>query len=175
MITIENVLVVDKDRESVWKFFNDVSSIAGCVPTCKSFKVVDENTVDCELRLRLGLIPLDSKARVMITRREGNRLLEARGETEAGEATRKFGKVATETKTQLHIILRMDEDGPNQTKVHFQIRADAVGQMRRIYESIIKGQRAKLEAQFVANVEKVLGANVVIEGLSPEGLEGAIV
>ena len=49
-----------------------MSSIAGCVPTCKSFRVVDENTVDCDWRLKLGLIPLDSKARVMITSRSGN-------------------------------------------------------------------------------------------------------
>jgi len=173
MITIENVLAVDKDRESVWKFFNDVSAIAGCVPTCKSFRVIDENTVDCDLRLKLGVIPLDSKARVAITQRTGNRILEARGETEPGEVTRKFGKVATETKTQLHIILKLDEDGPSRTKVHFQIHADAVGQMKRIYESIIKGQQAKLEAQFVANVEKVLGAKVLIEGLPTEGLEAA--
>jgi carbon monoxide dehydrogenase subunit G len=171
MITIENVLAVEKDIESVWKFFNDVSSIAGCVPTCKSFRVVDENTVDCDLRLKLGLIPLDSKARVMITDRSGSRHLEARGETEPGEVTRKFGKVATETKTKLHIILNLDEDGPNKTKVHFQINADAMGQMKRIYESIISGQRAKLEAQFVANVEKVLGAKVVIEGMPKESLQ----
>jgi carbon monoxide dehydrogenase subunit G len=173
MITIENVLAVGKDIGSVWKFFNDVSSIAGCVPTCKSFRVVDENTVDCDLRLKLGLIPLDSKARVMITNRSGNRHLEARGETEPGDVTRKFGKVASETKTKLHIILNLDEDGPDKTKVHFQIHADAVGQMKRIYESIISGQRAKLEAQFVANVEKVLGAKVIIEGLPKESRQAA--
>jgi carbon monoxide dehydrogenase subunit G len=171
MITIENVLAVEKDIESVWKFFNDVTSIAGCVPTCKSFRVVDENTVDCDLRLKLGLIPLDSKARVMITDRSDHRHLEARGETEPGEVTRKFGKVASETKTKLHIILNFDENGPNKTKVHFQIHADAVGQMKRIYESIISGQRAKLESQFVANVEKVLGAEVVIEGMPKESLQ----
>jgi carbon monoxide dehydrogenase subunit G len=168
MITIENVLVLEKDRETVWKFFNNVSSIAGCVPTCKSFRVIDENTVDCDLRLKLGLIPLDSKARVMITDRSGDRHLEARGETEPGEVTKKFGKVAEETKTKLHIILDLDEDGPNRTKVHFQIRADAMGQMRRIYESIINGQRAKLEAQFVANVGKVLGTKVVLGNPLPK-------
>ena len=81
--------------------------------------------------------------------------------------------MASETKTKLHIILELDEYGPNRTKVHFQINADAMGQMKRIYESIISGQRAKLEAQFVANVEKVLGAKVVIEGMPKESEQAA--
>ena len=81
----------------------------------------------------------------------------------------KIREVASETKTKLHIILDLEEYGPNRTKVHFQIHADAMGQMKRIYELIsISGQRAKLESQFVANVEKVIGAKVVIEGLPKE-------
>jgi len=170
MITIENVLAAEKDIESVWRFFNDVSSIAGCVPTCKSFQVIDENTVDCELRLKLGLIPLDSRARVAITERRDNRHLEARGETEPGEVTKAFGKVGGETRTKLHILLDFEEIGPDKTRIHFRIHADAVGQMKRIYESIIRGQREKLEAQFVANVAKVLGAKIVIENLQEEAL-----
>jgi len=56
---------------------------------------------------------------------------------------------------------------------YFQIHADAMGQMKRIYGSIISGQRAKLETQFVANVEKVIGAKVVIEGLPKESERSA--
>jgi len=58
---------------------------------------------------------------------------------------------------------------------HFQLYADAVGQMKKICESIIKGQRAKLEVQFVANVGSVLGAKVVIEGLPAEDMQAALV
>jgi hypothetical protein len=165
MITIENYLTAEKDVESVWKFFNDVEAIAGCVPTCRSFQKIDENTVNCDLRLKLGLIPLDSKAVVSITERKNDRYLEARGETEPGEVTKKFGKLVTESKTKLHIILELEEINPTKTRIHFKINANAVGQMKRIYESIIGGQRAKLESQFVANVGKVMGAPIVIEGL----------
>jgi len=165
MITIENYLTVEKDVEAVWKFFNDVEAIAGCVPTCKSFQKIDENTVNCDLRLKLGLIPLDSKAVVSITARKNNRYLEAKGETEPGEITKKFGKVVTESKTKLHIVLDLEEINPAKTRIHFKINADAIGQMRRIYESIISGQRAKLESQFVANVGKAMGVPIVIEGL----------
>lgn len=165
MITIENALIAEKDINTVWKFFNDVNTIAGCIPTCEKHEVIDENTVNCELRLKLGLIPLDSRALVKIIERRDNRHLEAKGETEAGDMTKKFGKVTTETKTKLHIALKLEEVNTSKTRIHFKIDADAVGQMKRIYESIIKGQRQKLEAQFVKNVENALGSKVVIEGL----------
>jgi hypothetical protein len=80
----------------------------------------------------------------------------------------KIRKVATESKTQLHIILDLEEIGPTQTRIHFKINADASGQMKRIYEAIINGQRAKIESQFVANVGKALGAPMKIEGLPQE-------
>lgn len=163
MITLENILVAEKGIDAVWSFFNDVNSIAVCVPTMVKYEIIDENTVYCDLRIRLGLIPLDSKARITITERQGNRHLEARGETEAGEKMKKFGKLATGTVTKLHIILDLEEINPNKTRIHYRINADAVGQMKRIYEAVIKGQRAKMETQFIENVGKGLGTKVVIE------------
>ncbi|MBM4330656.1 MAG: hypothetical protein FJ117_05410 [Deltaproteobacteria bacterium] len=174
MITIENYLAVEKDVESVWKFFNDVAAIAGCVPTCKSFTQIDESTVNCNLRLKLGLIPLDSKAVISITDRSNRRHLEARGETEPGEITKKFGKVVTESKTQLHIILDLEEINPSQTRIHYKINAEASGQMKRIYEAVISGQRAKIESQFVANIGKALGTSITIEGFSEGAQQAAL-
>ena len=141
MITVENILVAEKDVDTVWNLFNDMNTMAGCVPTCTKYEVIDENTVACDLRIKLGMIPLDNKAKVSITERRDNRHLEAKGVTEAGDMMRKFGKVATGTVTHLHMIVDLEEIGPNQTRIHFTINADAVGQMKRIYEAVIKTQR----------------------------------
>lgn len=165
MITVENILTADKDINTIWNLFNDMNTMAGCVPTCVSYEVIDEDTVVCKLRIKLGMIPLDNKARVSITERRDNRHLEAKGQTEAGDMMRKFGKVATGTVTQLHIILDLDEIGPNQTRIHFCIKADAVGQMKRIYEAVIKTQRDKIETQFVENLENALKTKIVVEGM----------
>jgi carbon monoxide dehydrogenase subunit G len=165
MITVENILTADKDINTIWNLFNDMNTMAGCVPTCVSYEVIDENTVACNLRIKLGMIPLDNKAEVSITERRDNRHLEAKGQTEAGDLMRKFGKVATGTVTQLHIILDLDEIGPNQTRIHFCINADAVGQMKRIYEAVIKTQRDMIETQFVENLETALKAKIVVEGM----------
>ena len=165
MITVENILVAEKDVDTVWNLFNDMNTMAGCVPTCTKYEVLDENTVACDLRIKLGMIPLDNKAKVSITERRDNRHLEAKGVTEAGDMMRKFGKVATGTVTHLHMIVDLEEIGPNQTRIHFTINADAVGQMKRIYEAVIKTQRKDIEAQFIENLENAVGAKIIVEGM----------
>ena len=84
MISLDNVIVAEKDADTVWNFFNNVHSVAQCIPTMVNYEVLDDDTVVCDLRLKLGLIPLDSKATMSITERKDNRHLEARGETAAG-------------------------------------------------------------------------------------------
>lgn len=163
MIKIESIMRAEKDMNSIWKLFNDINTVAGCVPTCVSYEVIDENTVSCDLRIKLGLIPLDNKAKMSITERKDDRHLEAKGVSEAGEMMRKFGRVATGTVTNLHLILDLEEIGPNETRIRFIANADAVGQMKRIYEAVIKTKREEIETQFMKNIENALGAKVVKE------------
>jgi carbon monoxide dehydrogenase subunit G len=163
MITIESVMRAEKDMNTIWNLFNDINTVAGCVPTCVSYEVIDENTVSCDLRIKLGLIPLDNKAKMSITERKDDRHLEARGVSEAGDMMQKFGRVATGTVTNLHLILDLEEIGPNETRIRFLANADAVGQMRRIYEAVIKSKREEIETQFMKNIENALGAKVVKE------------
>ncbi|MGD9032748.1 MAG: SRPBCC domain-containing protein [Desulfobacteraceae bacterium] len=163
MITIESTMRAEKDVNTIWNLFNDINTVAGCVPTCTSYEVIDDNTVACDLRIKLGLIPLDNKAKVSITERRDKRHLEAKGVSEAGEMMQKFGKVATGTVTNIHLILDLEELGPKETRIHFHVKADAVGQMRRIYEAVIKTKREEIETQFVKNLENALESKVVKE------------
>ena len=163
MISIESVMRAEKDVKSIWDLFNDINTVAGCVPTCVSYDVIDENTVSCDLRIKLGLIPLDNKAKMSITERKDGTHLEAKGVSEAGEMMQKFGRVATGTVTNLHLILDLEEIGPNETRIRFLANADAVGQMKRIYEAVIKTKREEIEIQFMKNIENTLGAKVVKE------------
>lgn len=163
MITIESTMRAQKDIQTIWELFNDIHTIAGCVPTCVKYEVIDENTVDCDLRIKLGMIPLDNKAKVTVTERRDNRHLEAEGVSEAGEMMQKFGRVATGTVTKLHLVLDLEEVGAQETRIRFLANADAVGQMKRIYEAVIKTKREEIETQFIKNLENALKAKVVKE------------
>ena len=163
MITIESTLVARRPVEDVWAFFNRVDDLATCVPTCVRHRVVDEDTVDCDLRLQLGLIPLENRVRMTVVERRGPARLVATGVSEAGDNLKKFGKVATDTVTKLTMSLDLEPLSGGETRIHYHIQADAVGQMKRVYESIIRGQRDKLEQQFVQNVARALGGSVARE------------
>jgi len=165
MITIESTLVAKRPVEEVWAFFNRVDDLATCVPTCVRHRVVDENTVDCDLRLQLGLIPLENRVRMTVIERRAPVRLVATGISEAGDNLQKFGKVATDTVTKLTMSLDLESLAPGGTRIHYHILADAVGQMKRVYESIIRGQRDKLEQQFVQNVSRALGGAVAREAM----------
>lgn len=163
MIEIENVLIAEKPIDAVWLFISEIRSITACVPTVVKYEVEDADTVNCDLRIKLGLIPLDSKARVSITKREQNRFIEIQGRTDAGESLKKYGKLSGETFTHIRIAIKLDAMEPCKTRIHFNIKVQAAGQVKRVYDAIINGQRLKLEKQFVERLSKGLGSSVSIE------------
>ncbi len=48
-------------------------------------------------------------------------------------------------------------------RVRYLITCAATGNLKRIYDAIIRGQRKKLESEFIANVGEILGGVVVEE------------
>ena len=113
----------------------------------------------------LMTLPVFSKIRMRVAVLD----LEAKGVSEAGEMMQKFGRVATGTVTNIHLILDLEEMGANETRIHFCANADAVGQMKRIYEAVIKTKREEIETQFIKNLENALAAKVVKEESPAKG------
>ncbi len=171
MIRVANVLIAESSPEEVWRFFNDVGGIARCVPTCVRYRVVDENSVDCDLRVSLGKIPLDATAHVTITERRDQCHLVATGKTEAGEITKRFGRLATGTVTHLTIGLELEPLDGRRTRIRFWLDADAIGQMRKIYEAVLRSQQDKLEIEFIRNLQRALGARITLDGDAVRKLE----
>ena len=61
------------------------------------------------------------------------------------------------------MVLDFEEIESQKTRISLRLQADAVGQMNRIYESMMEGQRSKLESQFVENIFAGLNTKVVID------------
>ena len=164
MISLGLNLIVHKSIGVVWGFLNNIEAMAACVPTMAKYQLIDDDTLRCDLRLKLGLIPLDGKAEVKMTRREENRCLKIEGRTEAGDSLKRFGKLKRDTITHLRIAIGFEQVGPEETLIYFQLQAQAEGQLKRVYDSIIRGQREKLETQFIANLEFGLGVKAFVQG-----------
>ncbi len=61
------------------------------------------------------------------------------------------------------LALDVEDVGANQCRVRCLITCDATGNLKRIYDAIIRGQRKKLEAEFIENVSEIMGAPVTEE------------
>lgn len=163
MIRIENTLRVRRERQEVWGFLNDISALAKCVPQCKKFNIADNDRFDVDLVLRLGRIPLENVAHMEVRERQEPHRLVMSGTTTPGKGLASVARLADGDSgdTRLTIAFGLEEDGGS-TLIHYVIEADASGNLKRVYEGIIRGQRATLETSFVKNVGNVLGAEIEI-------------
>ena len=167
MITIKNSFLVDKAVEEVFGLFNQIDKLAWAFPTVSRVDVVDDNHVNLGVLLKMGLLPLDNNLALEVTERTPPKRLVAQGIAIPGKGLAGAARIADkEASTKISMILELDELGPAKTRVRYTITADATGNLKRIYDAIIKGQRAKLESEFIKNVANILGAPVVEEGLA---------
>ena len=89
--------------------------------------------------------------------------MEIEGRTEAGDSLKRFGKLKRDTITHLKIAIGFEQVGPKETLIYFRLQAQAEGQLKRVYDSIIRGQREKMENQFIANLEIGLGVKAFVQ------------
>jgi hypothetical protein len=65
--------------------------------------------------------------------------------------------------TLIGLYLDLEVVDESHCRVRYLITCDATGNLKRIYDAIIRGQRRKLESEFITNVGNILGGEVVEE------------
>lgn len=165
MISIENSLLVDKSAREVFDLFSQIDKLAWAFPTVTRVEVVDEQRVNIGVLLKLGLLPLDNNLALEVTERVEPRRLVAAGLAVPGGGLARAAKIADkEGATRISLVLDLEEVSAQQSRVRYKITADATGNLKRIYDAIIKGHRKNLESEFILNIAKILGVPVVEEG-----------
>lgn len=160
MIILQNTYLMDKPIQEVWALFNDISGLAQCFPTTKHYEVVDENTVNLVLRLVLGAIPLENRVTMSITKREPPSHIAAEGVSYSGTAFKKMASVDKDSASQITVDLYLTSLSDTETKIAHDMRVEAIGSIKRIYEAILKTKRKKMEEEFLDNIRKTAKAEV---------------
>ena len=65
--------------------------------------------------------------------------------------------------TYIGMTLDLEVVTEERCRVRYLITCDATGNLKRIYDAIIRDQRKKLESEFIANVGEIMGGVVVEE------------
>lgn len=162
--TIENSFRVDKSAREVYGLFSHIDKLAWAFPTVNRVDVIDNDHVNLGVVLKLGLLPLDNNLSLEVTERTEPSRLVAEGSAIPGKGLAGAARIADkEALTRISLVLDLEELDTNKCRVRYKIIVDAHGNLKRIYDAIIKGQRAKLESEFIKNVSNILEAPIVEE------------
>ncbi len=162
-LTLHNRLLANVPVEQVWEFFNDVSTLASCVPTCVASTQIDEDNVELLMRLNVGIIPVENRARMTVLERQPPTRLRAHGISYSGEAfSERVRDVAKSATAEVSIQLELIAQGADDTCIVYTIDVEAVGRLRRIFEAVLKSKRQQLEGEFIENVGRILNSNIKI-------------
>ncbi len=166
MIKIRNSFLCDKPIEEVFGLFARIDKLAWAFPTVNRVEVIDEDNVAIGILLKMGLLPLDNNLTLQVKERTSPSRLVAEGVATPGGGLARAAKLVggkDEGLTYIGLYLDLEELGPEKCRVRYLITCDATGNLKRIYDAIIRGQRKKLEAEFIANVGELMGGEVVEE------------
>ncbi len=165
MIKIRNSFLCDKPIAEVYALFARIDKLAWAFPTVNRVEVIDDDTVAVGILLKMGLLPLDNNLTLEVKERTSPSRLVAEGVATPGGGLARAAKLIgkDEGLTYIGLYLDLEELGPKQCRVRYLITCDATGNLKRIYDAIIRGQRRKLEAEFIANVGEIMGGEVVEE------------
>jgi carbon monoxide dehydrogenase subunit G len=164
VITIENSFLVDRPADQVYDVFSQVANIAQAFPTVRRVEVIDDDHVSLGIVLKMGLLSLDSNLSVEVTERTRPLRLVAQGVAIPGKGLAAAARIVDrEGLTHISMVLDLEDLGPEQCRIRYKLIADAHGNLKRVYTAVIKGQRAKLESEFIRNVATIMGAAITQE------------
>ncbi len=164
MIELDNTLIAKRPIEEVYALFNDVEKMAWAFPTTYKAQVIDADNVQLGVKLKMGLLPIDNNLSMTISERVPPTKIVAHGIATPGKGLASAAKIAdSEGMTKIQMVLELEALDPQTTRLRYYMQADAAGNLKRIYDAVIKGQRASLENQFIKNVTKLLNADIYEE------------
>ena len=165
MIKIRNSFLCDKPIDEVYGLFARIDKLAWAFPTVNRVEVIDDDNVAIGILLKMGLLPLDNNLTLTVTERTSPSKLVAEGVATPGGGLARAAKLIGEDEGLTYIGMHLDLEvvTEERCRVRYLITCDATGNLKRIYDAIIRGQRRKLEAEFIANVGEIMGGAVIEE------------
>ena len=149
-IEIRETFQVQAPIDAVWRFVMDPDQVVACMPGAELEQVVDAQTFDGRVKVKLGAITASYKGRIRFTEVDEQahtvRMVAEGRETGGGTA-----------KGTMSSSLRTLPDG--QTEVVAEASVDLTGRVMQVGRGMIQGVSHQLFQQFVASTrERLEGA-----------------
>ncbi len=148
---IEGSFTVDAPIDKLFDFMLKPESIMTCIPGTESVKVIDENSYECIVKQKVGIITAKLKFVNRMTKIEKPTHLEIEGE---GEDVTKLGHFKNKTTVDLK------EVAPGTVEVKYASDVSIVGKLAMFGDRIMRAKAKDVEKDFTKNLKEKLKAIV---------------
>lgn len=148
---IEGSFTVEAPIDKLFDFMLKPESIMTCIPGTESVKVIDENSYECIVKQKVGIITAKLKFVNRMTKIEKPTHLEIEGE---GEDVTKLGHFRNKTTVDLK------EVSPGNVEVKYASDVSIVGKLAMFGDRIMRAKAKDVEKEFTKNLKEKLKAIV---------------
>ncbi len=135
-------------RQKVWEALNDAETLKACIPGCESLTKTSDSSFEAKVKARVG--PVSATFTGAVTLQDLNPPVSY---TIAGEGK---GGVAGFAKGGARV--QLEEQGPDQTLLKYDVKAQVGGKLAQIGARLIDGTAKKLADEFFATFAERVGA-----------------
>lgn len=146
-------------RQKVWEALNDAETLKACIPGCESLTKTSDSSFEAKVKARVG--PVSATFTGAVTLQDLNPPVSY---TIAGEGK---GGVAGFAKGGAKV--QLEEQGPDQTLLKYDVKAQVGGKLAQIGARLIDGTAKKLADEFFATFAERVGNPPPAEDHGHEG------
>lgn len=146
-------------RQKVWEALNDAETLKACIPGCESLTKTSDSSFEAKVKARVG--PVSATFTGAVTLQDLNPPVSY---TIAGEGK---GGVAGFAKGGAKV--QLEEQGPDQTLLKYDVKAQVGGKLAQIGARLIDGTAKKLADEFFATFAERVGGPPPAEDHGHEG------
>ena len=147
---VEESFTVERPRDQVWAFIQQIERVADCIPGLDRISMTDDDTYDVQITQSLGVFKVTFDAKMRITSRQEGRELSftATGQSIRGAA----GNLRSMT------VVRLEDNTHSPGTTNVIVEADVVlgGMLGAVGQKLIAKQATKIAKQFAKNLESDL-------------------
>jgi uncharacterized protein len=150
-MVIEGSFTVDAPIDKLFDFMLKPESIMTCIPGTESVRIIDDNSYECIVKQKVGIITAKLKFINRMTKVEKPTRLEIEGE---GEDVTKLGHFKNKTSVDLK------EVSPGKVEVAYKSDVSIVGKLAMFGDRIMRAKAKDVEKDFTKNLQEKLKAIV---------------
>ena len=128
---------IEAPRERVWAGLNDLAVMQRSIPGCKSLEWLDDDTIDAEVRTRIGPIDTVFKGKLKLSERDPPNGCRLSGEGRGAAAGFASGSA----------LIRLQQDGDG-TLLSYDVNATVGGKLAQLGSRLIDAAAARLAEDF---------------------------